>query len=173
MVSVFSISLCRCLILVKPQAFINGSERFCDKVSEGVCLYLQAIRPKKKKIVLPPEISWVKIFLLPTRPHKSNVYENIYFLFQRNRHTNKKISTCKFICTILRFFHSNNKRQGSLFFNKKKSCQKLFKCKRYLKNSIKLINFFFAAAQVKIFCVTRISGNKSIIFFGLTWVFFW
>ena len=49
MVSVFSISLCRCLILVKPQAFINGSERFCDKVSEGVCLYLQAIRPKKKK----------------------------------------------------------------------------------------------------------------------------
>ena len=65
---------------------------------------------KKNKIVLPPEISWVKIFLSPTRPHKSNVSENIYFLFQRNRHTNKKISTCKFICTILRFFYSNNKR---------------------------------------------------------------
>ena len=28
-------------------------------------------------------------FLSPTHPHKSNVYENIYFLFQK-KHTNKK-----------------------------------------------------------------------------------
>ena len=45
------------------------------------------IRPKK--VVLFPEIGHVKIFLSPTRPHKSNVYENIYFLFQKNTHTNK------------------------------------------------------------------------------------
>ena len=45
---------------------------------------------KTKKVVLFPEISRVKFFLLPPRPHKSNVYENIYFLFQKNTHTNKK-----------------------------------------------------------------------------------
>ena len=43
-----------------------------------------------KKVVLFPEIGRVNFFLSPTRPHKSNVYENIYFLFQKNTHTNKK-----------------------------------------------------------------------------------
>ena len=32
----------------------------------------------KKKVILFPEIGWVKIFSSPTRPHKSNVYENTY-----------------------------------------------------------------------------------------------
>ena len=43
-----------------------------------------------KKVVLFPKIGRVNFFLSPTRPHKSNVYENIYFLFQKNTHTNKK-----------------------------------------------------------------------------------
>ena len=60
------------------------------------------LRPKK--VVLFPEIGWVKNFLAPIRPHEWNVYENIYFLFQKNTHTNKKISTSKFIRTNLRFF---------------------------------------------------------------------
>ena len=40
------------------------------------------LRPKK--VVLFSEIGRVKIFLSPTCPHKSNVYENIYFLIQKN-----------------------------------------------------------------------------------------
>ena len=44
-----------------------------------------------------------EIFLSLTRPHKPNVYEDIYFLFQKKTHTNKKISTSKFIRTNLRF----------------------------------------------------------------------
>ena len=65
---------------------------------------------KTKKVVLFPKIDRVKKFLSPTHPHKSNVYENIHFLFKKTAHTNKKVSTCKFIRTILRFFLSNNKR---------------------------------------------------------------
>ena len=93
-----------------------------------ICLYLfeftwyfiwmRKLRPKK--VALFPEIGWVKKFLSPTQLHKSNVYENIYFLFQQNTHTQtlKKISTCKFI--RFTFFSSKNKRQGFLFFNKEK-----------------------------------------------------
>ena len=44
---------------------------------------------KKKKVVLFPEICRVKIFLSPTLPHMSNVYENIYFLFQKNTRKQK------------------------------------------------------------------------------------
>ena len=40
----------------------------------------------QKKVVLSPEIGWMKIVLSPTRPRKSNVCENIYFLFQKNTH---------------------------------------------------------------------------------------
>ena len=61
-------------------------------------------------MVLFLEIGRVKMFLSPTLPHKSNVYENIYFLFKKNTHTNKKFSTSKFICTNLRFFSLNIKR---------------------------------------------------------------
>ena len=43
------------------------------------------VRPKK--VVLFPEIDRTKKSLLPTRPHKSNVYVNIYFLFQKTHKT--------------------------------------------------------------------------------------
>ena len=36
----------------------------------------------QEKVVLFLRIGHVKILLSPTRPHKSNVYENTYFLFQ-------------------------------------------------------------------------------------------
>ena len=46
-----------------------------------------ATRPKK--VVSFPEISRRKNFLSPTRPHKSNVYENIHLLFQKNTQKQK------------------------------------------------------------------------------------
>ena len=53
----------------------------------------------------------------------------------------------------------------SLYFSTKKGLLKyFFKCKLYLKNSIKFIKKKFAAAHVKIYFVTRISGNNSIFF---------
>ena len=48
---------------------------------------MDAVGPKK--VVLFPEIGRMKNFLSPTFPHKSNVYENIYFLFQKT-HTKQK-----------------------------------------------------------------------------------
>ena len=62
------------------------------------------IRPIK--VVLFLEIDRVKKILSPTRPH---VYENIYLLFKKNTHINKKNFTSKFIRTNLCFFPSNNK----------------------------------------------------------------
>ena len=77
------------------------------------------VRPKK--VVLFPEIGRAKIFLSPTRPHKSNVYENIYiYFFISKKHKQKKF-TSKFVLTNVRFFPPN-KRKGSLFFNKEKCC---------------------------------------------------
>ena len=58
----------------------------------------------QKKVVLFLEIDLENFFLSSTCPHKPNVYENIYFWFQKNTHTNKKISTSKFIRKNLRFF---------------------------------------------------------------------
>ena len=45
-----------------------------------------------KKSSLFPEITWVKLFLSPARPHKPNVYKNIYFLFQKKHTQTKNIS---------------------------------------------------------------------------------
>ena len=75
-------------------------------ISSVISASLPIIRPKK--VVLFPEIGCVKIILSLTRPHMSNVYDNIFILFQKN--INKKISSSKFIRTNLRFFLLNNKR---------------------------------------------------------------
>ena len=83
--------------------------------------YYRPVRPKK--VVLFLEIGWVKMFLSPTRPHKSNVYENIYiyiFLFQKN--TNKQKKSLANLFLRMYVFPPNNKRKGSLFFNKEKCC---------------------------------------------------
>ena len=74
---------------------------------------------------------------LITYPPESNVDENIYFLFQKNTHTNKKISTSKFNRTNLCFFPS------LVFQPRKVLLEYLLKCKLHLKKSIKLIIFFF------------------------------
>ena len=122
----------------------------------------------KEKVVLFLEISHVKIFLSPTYPLKSNVYENIYFLFQKTHTHTHKTFTSKSIRTNASFFQSKKKRDRAFCFSTKKVLvQQFFKCKIYFKNSNKLIIFFFfffVATQVKIFFVTYISGNKSIIF---------
>ena len=65
-------------------------------------IWLQVSKPKlnteaKEKVVLFLEIGRVKKNLSPNRPQKSNVYENIYILFQKITHINKKTSTSKFI----------------------------------------------------------------------------
>ena len=88
------------------------------------------VHQAKKKVVLFPEIGWVKIVLSPTRPRKSDVYENIYFLFQKNIHTNKKNSTSEFVRTNLRIFLQTKKDRALCFSTK----NIFFKCKLYLKN---------------------------------------
>ena len=64
------------------------------------------------------------------------------------------------------FPHQKIKDRALCFSTKKALLQQSFKCKLYLKNSVKLIKKNFAAARAKIFFVIRISGNKSIVFFG-------
>ena len=61
-------------------------------------------------------------FLSPTRPHKSNMYVNIYFLFQKYTHTNKKFPLANLFVGIYIFSPSNKKRKSSLFFNEEKCC---------------------------------------------------
>ena len=107
----------------------------------------------------------VKMFLLPTLPDMANVYDNIYFCLKKNTHTNNKNSTSKFIRTNLRFSYLHTIKDRALCFSTKKSViRAVFKCKLCFKKSIELNKKNFAAARVKIFCVTRVSVNKSISF---------
>ena len=94
----------------------------------------------KKNLVLFPEIDRVDIFLSPTRPHKSNVYENIYFLFQKKTNKFPPVNLC---VQIYVFFLQKIKDRALCFWTKKSAVRVLFKCKLYLKNSIELIKNFF------------------------------
>ena len=62
----------------------------------------------RKKVVLFPKIGQVKIFLSPICSHKSNVYENIYILFEKTHTQTKKSPLANLFCT--NFFPSKNKR---------------------------------------------------------------
>ena len=121
-----------------------------------------------------PEIGRVKNFLSPTRPHKSNVYENIYLLFLKKMQTQaKKFPLENLFVRIYVFFLWNNKKGRALCFSTKKNAVSVvFKCKLYLKNSIELIKKTFAATRVKIFFVTRLFGNKSIFVYLFIYLFF-
>ena len=76
----------------------------------------------------------------------------------------RRFSTSEFNRTNWRCFFSNNKRYGSLFFNKEKCYESSSLSVNFIwkiqLNSLKKI----AAARVKIFFVTRICGKKSIFF---------
>ena len=48
------------------------------------------INVRPKKLVLFPEIGQAEFFLSRHHPHKSNVYENMYFLFQKTTHIQTK-----------------------------------------------------------------------------------
>ena len=86
----------------------------------------------------------MKIFLSPTYPLKSNVYENIYFLFQKTHTHMHKTFTSKSIRTNASFFPSKKiKDRAFCFSTKKVLVQQFFKCKIYFKNSNKLTIFFF------------------------------
>ena len=102
-----------------------------------------------KKSSLFPEITWVKLFLSPARPHKPNVYKNIYFLFQK-KHTQKNISLALLFVRIYIYIYIN----------------------------IYIYIYIFAAAGVKNIFVTRISGNKCMCIYVYTCMvckkkFFW
>ena len=115
-------------------------------------------------MVLFQEIGQVK-FLSPTRPHM-----RLYgFCFKNYIHTNKRFSTRKFIRTNLRFFPFQKIKGRALSSSTKKSTGRVyFKCKLYLKNSMKLIKniFFWGGGVNPVIFVTRIPANKSITFFG-------
>ena len=100
---------------------------------------------RPKKVILFPKIDRVKNFLSTTRPHKSNVYENIFFVSKTHTHTQtKKISTSKFICKNLRFSLQKIREKDLCFSTKKSAVRVVFKCKQ-LKNSIKLTKKFFCS----------------------------
>ena len=80
---------------------------------------------KKKKVVLFPEICRVKIFLSPTLPHMSNVYENIYFLFQKNTRKQKNFPS-KFIRTNYFFSYQIIKDRALCFSTKKSTVRVVF-----------------------------------------------
>ena len=96
----------------------------------------------QKKVLLCPEIGQVKKCLSPIRPHKSNMYENIYFLFQKNTQT-KKFPQANLFVQIYVFSLQKVKDRPLCFSAKKSAVRVVFKCKRYLKNSMKLIKKFF------------------------------
>ena len=118
----------------------------------------------QKKEVLFPEIGRVKFFYhLPALISQMCMRIDI-FCFKKNRHKNsfhQQIYSCEFT-----FFSLQKIKDRGLFVFQQRRVllQQFFKCKRDLKISIKLIkNIIFAATWVKIFFVTRISTNKSII----------
>ena len=128
----------------------------------------QGIFRPKKKVDLFREIGRVKFLLSPTRPHESNVYENIYFLFQKKTHTQtKKLPLANLFVRIYVFSLQTITGRALCFSTKKSAVRVVFKCKLYSKSLIELIKKNFAAAQGKIFFVTRISGNQSTIFLAL------
>ena len=99
------------------------------------------VRPKK--VVLFPEIGRAKIFLSPTRPHKSKVYENIYIYFFISKKTQtKKIhqQICSYECT---FFSSKQKKGLFVFQQRKVLLEQLFNFKLCLENSTKSIKKIF------------------------------
>ena len=84
----------------------------------------------------------VKKFLSPARPHKSNVYENIFFISIKPTQT-KKFPLANLLERIY-VFSLQKIKDGALCFSTKKSTVRVvFKYKRYLKNSVKLIKSFF------------------------------
>ena len=71
------------------------------------------------------------------------MYENIYFLFQKNTQT-KKFPLANLFVQIYVFSLQKVKDRPPCFSTKKSAVRAVFKCKLYFKNSIKLIkNFFF------------------------------
>ena len=85
---------------------------------------------RPKKVVLFPEIGWVKNFLSPIRPHKSNRYEHICFLFQKSTHTNKQM-----------FFPSKNKI-GLCFATKKSAVRVVFSVRQQPTNCLSVFDHF-------------------------------
>ena len=89
------------------------------------------------------------------------------FCFKNHIHTNKRFSTRKFIRTNLRFFPFQKIKGRALSSSTKKSTGRVyFKCKLYLKNSMKLIKniFFWGGGQPGDFCHPHSSKQEYYFF---------
>ena len=118
------------------------------------------LRQGKKKVALFPEIGRVKNFL-------SNVYENIYFLFQKNTQKQQKnFHQQNHSYKFTFFFFQKTKNRALCFSTKKSAVRVVSKCKLYLKNSIKLIKkiFFQRPPGRRFFFIIRVSENKTFFF---------
>ena len=101
-------------------------------------------------------------------PFISQMCMRIYiFCFKKYTHK-QKFPLANLFVRIYVFFPSENKRQGSLFLDKEKCCQgSFFKCKLYLKNSIKLIKKYFCGIPGEDLFLHPRFRKQEYYFFGL------
>ena len=88
---------------------------------------------RPKKVILFPKIDRVKNFLSTTRPHKSNVYENIFFVSKTHTHKQTKFPLANLFVRIYVFSLQKIRDRGLCFSTKKSAVRVVFKCKQ-LKN---------------------------------------
>ena len=106
---------------------------------------------------------WKFFCHLPARI--SRMYMRIYiFCFKKTRIQTKQISISKFIRANLRLF----KPFTSFFLFKTSAVTVVFNCKLYLKNSIKLIYFFFLQPPGWRFFSSSTFPETRVLFSGLS-----
>ena len=74
-----------------------------------------------------------EIFLSPTRPHKSNLYENIYFLFQKAHKETKKFPLANLFARIYVFTIQIIKDTALCFSTMKSVVRVFFLCVNFFK----------------------------------------
>ena len=138
-------------------------------------LKLLKYHPGQKKVVLFPVFGRVQIFLAPALLHMSNLYENIFFFcFKKTHKKTKEIPLARIYSYEFTFFFFQTIKDRALCFSTKKVLlgRVVLKCKLCLKNSIKLIIFFFAAARVKIISPPAFPETR-VLFFLAPWQSKW
>ena len=138
-------------------------------------LKLLKYHPGQKKVVLFPVFGRVQIFLAPALLHMSNLYENIFFFcFKKTHKKTKEIPLARIYSYEFTFFFFQTIKDRALCFSTKKVLlgRVVLKCKLCLKNSIKLIIFFFAAARVKIISSPAFPETR-VLFFLAPWQSKW
>ena len=106
---------------------VSLSRYFGIDYKTNLIINLVSLDGKAKKSNLFPEIGQVKSFLSPTRPHKSNVYENIYFLFQKPHPQTKRFPLANLFVRIYVFSLQTIKDRVLCFSTKKSAVRVVFK----------------------------------------------